>query len=40
MLTALFGFIKTVVVKVATWIADTVRSIIVDTAMSSILNNN
>lgn len=38
MLTAIFGFIKTVAVTAVSWIVDTVRSIVVDSILSSMFN--
>ena len=39
MLTAIFGFIKAVVVKAAVWAVETVRGFIVDTVMGNVFNN-
>lgn len=38
MLTAIFGFMKTVVVTAVSWIIDTVKSIMVDSVLSSVFN--
>lgn len=38
MLTAIFGFLKTVLVKAVTFAVETVRGFIVDTCMNNILD--
>lgn len=38
MLTAIFSFMKTVVVTAVSWIVDTVRGIVVDSILSNVFN--
>ena len=39
MLTAIFGFIKAVVIKTAVWIVETVRGFIIDSVLGNVFNN-